>query len=625
MTIPSISNGAPFTWAVLGGNVSNLPTIAQGAPWVWMLPSDTNGNANLNNIYVNADTNGVIEASSGIQAAFTALGGKSGTIRFLPGMYSVTSKIFYSLSANQRIVIEGGGAVINSTIAEPGTNSGIFEFIGDLNNTARVEINNLDINHTTGIAPGTGKLAGIYIYPLNYGSTGTQSLDCLMLREVTCTGCSLVGTWILGAMRVAILECKMNSNRAAGLYITGCYDTVVIGGDFSSNVTGTVTEDYGIACTSSSFLPPCKNVAVLGVQANSNGRKGIDSHHGHNLHIAGNTCIGNGYVGIYAVMEDSTRDTGDVTIVGNTIDQTGGNATLGNYGINVGTFGNTGALSPGAFIVTSNKITGIDAGSINSHGIRVMTATTGVPPDRVVINDNIIKKGSGSSGEIILFDNALAIPYVEVCNNILHTNAGLVGVYVQAATNAIVANNILQMDSGAQYGINVVSTANAIIEGNIINGTYSSSAIPPASATQIIRNNLAAGVEIANSTFVAPFTVTGGFTIDAKGHLVSLNAGTPTFTAVNANVANLSVVGNDVRGVITFDVITGTITAGTALFNINWTQAYGNTPVLLLQDDSNQTSASFYCSGNTTALAVIRCSGALGVLTAYKVSYFVCS
>jgi len=588
--------------------------------------TDSNGNPDLTNIFVQGDPTGMIDATASLQAAFTTLPAQGGKIQLTAGaLYKVTAQITYQFLANQNIMIEGNGATIVSTVPETGGSiSGIFAFTGDLNATAQLTVNNLTITHTYG-GSGTGTIDGFYIQPKNYGSTGTKCLDRVCLQDVKISGCSAAGTRLLGAQSGVAINCNMSSNIDAGFFLIGCLDFGVFSGKYNANVTGFLTGDYGISLGSSSFLPYSDNVLIIGVEASSNGRKGIDVHHGHNVHIIGNKCKGNGYVGIYAVMEDSTKDTGDITIVGNTVDQTGGSNTLANYGINIGTFGTTGALTPGAFIISNNTISGVDAGTTGSAGIRVMTATTGVPPDRVVISNNTIKKGAGSAGWIILFDNALTIPYVEVANNVLHCVSCNVGVYIQSATDVMCIGNDIRIDGGTpQYGINIVTGANALVSSNQVNGQAPSSlAITNTSPTHLLRNNMQNGVALADYAYLAPFTVTGGLTVDTKGHLLSLNASTPTLTAVNANVVNQSVVGNDTRGVITFDVQTGTISAGTALFNLTFANAYGATPVIVLQDDSNQTTASFFCSGGSTTAYTLRCSAALGILTSYKISYFV--
>ncbi len=622
MTLATIPQGAPWMYALNGGNPGGLPTIAQGAPWLWTVPSDTNGNSDLSNIYVQADTTGNVSAVSSIQNAFNALPASGGKIVFYPGTYKIDSQIIYQLLANQNVVIEGNGAILTSTMAEPSQNTGIFAFTGDLNATSTLIINNITINHTTLIAPGSGKLACIYVVPLNYTTTGLSSVTNIVLTNVKCTGASLVGCWILGCLQGLLLNCNMSSNRVAGLYLSGCFATCVVAGTYNSNITGTVTEDYGIALASDSTLPPCNGVLITGVTANNNGRKGIDSHHGHNVHITRNTCKGNGYVGIYAVMENATRDTGDVHVVGNIIDQTGGSASLANYGINVGTFGTTGALNPGSFIVTDNEISNVDAGNTNSAAIRIMTATTGVPPERVLIKGNVIKKGSGSAGSVIISDNALAIPYMRIADNICHSANGLVGIYVQSATDCIISGNIVRMDAGAQYAIQALGCTSALVTGNLLQGTYSTARVA-AGASVITKSNAFNQGPTADTSYSATLTVQNEISFDALGHINSLDVThTPTLTSVNANVINQVVAGNDTRGTITFDVQTGTIAASSALFTLTFATAYGTIPVLILQDDSNQTASSFYCSGGATTGYVIRNGIALGVLTSYKISYF---
>lgn len=582
-----------------------------------LITTDGNGNINLpGSLTVSAFF------GSSIQTALNTLGSNSGTIILPSGDYVVSSTISKSLAANQHIILQGqGNARLVSTVAEPAGEDGIIRITGDSGATARLTIRNLRISHTNS---GLGLLDGIFIQPLNYGAGGTQSLANLEMDNVRITGASKFGTRVLGALGGLITNCQMSSNKDSGLALTGCINVIVLGGDYSSNVTGNLTGDYGITIASSAFLPYSQNILIAGVQANNNGRKGLDCHHGHRIYFLVNTCVGNGYNGIYAVMEDSTKDVGDITIIGNTIDMTGANNTLAAYPINVGTSGTTGALNPGSFIVHDNIIENADQGTTASSGILISVATSGVAPNKISIKNNTFKNGAGSGGYGIYSPNNLAIPYVEICENIFHAASVGECVIIQNATDVLVANNIFRVDSGTvTKGIDIVSTANAVIEGNQLNGaaTYTT-LIPAASATQIIRNNTNNGTEIANSSLVAPFTVAGGLTVDSKGHLLALNSGTPTLTAVNANISSSSVVGNDVRGAITFSVGT-LITAGSALFTLNYAQTYAARPYILLQNDSNQTTGTFYSTGDAAGTVVIRNSAALAVLSNFVVVYFV--
>src|SRR5258708_1982145 len=518
---------------------------------------------------------GTTDDTTAIAATFAALPAAGGVVFFPPGDYKITSTIAFTFGANQDVVIEGAGnARLVSTIAEPGGEDGILRFTGDAGITARLTIRNLIISHTNS---GLGLLDGIFVQPLNYGSGGTQSVANLELDNVRITGASKFGARILGAIGGIVSNCRMNTNRDSGLALTGCLDMTVIGGDYSSNVSGSLAGDYGITLASSSFLPACKNILISGVQANSNGRKGIDVHHGHNVHIIGNTCIGNGYVGIYAVMEDTTKDVGDITIMGNTIDQTGGNNTLVNNGVQIGTFGTTGTLTPGSFIVSGNKIFGVDAGTTASNAIAITTATTGVPPDRIIISNNTIKNGAGSAGYVIEHTGTLVISYLEITGNVLHAVSCTAGVWIQQATDIIVNANDLRIDSGTpNYGFLLVASANSTVVGNQINGVALTSLPISTSSTTLARANTRNGVALVDTAFLAPFTIASTLTIDAFGHVLALPSGAPTLSAVNANVANQVLAGNDVRGSITFDVITGTLAAGSTLFTVTFTNAYGS-------------------------------------------------
>lgn len=592
-TDPDYNASAPPTAAV-GTSVQLVFSAANGTdPWTAI---------NNNRPFYVADY-GTDGTGAAIQAALNALPAAGGVVALTQGKsYTLTAQLTHSFSANERLRIEGNGATIVSTLAEPGSETGILAFTGDSGATAELVISNLAISHTNS---GLGLRDGIYIVPLNYGSGGTQSLERVVLDRCTVSGVSFDGIQIVGATNVTAIGCNSSGNRDAGLSCTGGDNILIAGGQYNTNVTGGLSGDYGVTLRTSSFVGPATNVEISGIEAKNNGRKGIDVHHGHKVHIVGNTCTGNGYVGIYAVMEDSTKDTGDITIIGNTCDQTGGNNTLANYGINVGTFGTTGALTPGSIIVTGNRVIACDAGTTASAGIRVMCATTGVAPERVVISGNTFKKAAGSAGVIIWCDNGgTTIGAVEVSNNICHAASTAHGILISAATDVIIADNILRVDSGtATDGINIPSTANAIIEGNMLLGgaTYTTP-ITAIGATQLVQNNTLAGLPLASGA-----------------------AAVPTLTSVNADVGSQTISGNALRGQVTFNTITAAPAAGTALFTVTFATALPAAPgAVLLTNYSNTSTSGFYVTGASTTGFTVRNASALpepasGFVVAYLV------
>ncbi len=114
-----------------------------------------------------------------------------------------------------------------------------------------------------------------------------------------------------------------------------------------------------------------------------------------------------------------------------------------------------------------------------------------------------------------------------------------------------------------------------------------------------------------------------GHDLQLWGHLVSQDVGTPTFTNLNANVANNSIVGDDTRGIVTFDVQTGPIAGGGVLFTLNFNRAYGATPVILLSNATNQSNSDYHYSSANTGSFSVEPSGSLPVAASYKIAYLV--
>ncbi len=549
-------------------------------------------------------TNTAAQNNAGFVTLLAAIPASGATIVFVPGDYNISATISYTLLVNQHIIIEGSGARLISTVPEPGAENGILKFVADNGSTAKLTIHNLVISHTNS---GLGLLNGIHVIP----GTGLLSLANIVLDNVRISGTSARGTRLYGVQSGLILNCSMSGNRDAGLFLNGCVDIKVIGGDYSTNVTGALSGDYGISLASSATYPPSTNILISGVQANNNGRKGIDVHHGHHIHIVGNDCIGNGYSGIYAVAEDTTKDVGDIIIENNYIDQTGGNVTLAQLGIELGSYGTPTVIAPGSFIVKGNEVRNVDIGLTNSSAIYIHCPTSGPTTEQLIISGNTVKRGAGSAGAIIWAAAGIAIPQVVIEGNTIHAVSCTNEIYVQNATYVICAGNQTLVDGGTPTnGINIVAAANAIIANNQLNGAAPTTSIA-SSSTQMLRDNQLNGVIINNTNF----------TVDQFGHLLALQVGIPTLTAVNANVANAVVTGNDVRGTIVFDVITGTLVSATALFTVTFANAYGIAPSPVVCNASNQTANGFYVTSSIAGSFTVRNAASLIVAASYRINY----
>lgn len=125
-----------------------------------------------------------------------------------------------------------------------------------------------------------------------------------------------------------------------------------------------------------------------------------------------------------------------------------------------------------------------------------------------------------------------------------------------------------------------------------------------------------------------PTTVDAGgnfsSTVDTGlGHLLATYTGTPTLSSVNANVTNTSVSGNDVRGSVSFDTQTGTLSAASAFFTVTFNQAFTSAPIVVVTNASNQTTSAWYVTSVSTTGFTVRNSSSIAVLTAYKINYIV--
>lgn len=396
--------------------------------------------------------------TAAIQAALNVLVAGSGELNFPTGIYKLNSAITVAILANKKVKIRGIGRVeVISTVTEPGAEAGIFNFTGT--STSSLEIENIIITHN---AVAVGILDGFSI----------TNFKNLIMRNVSVTKASMWGGHITSVLSGLIENCSFDDNRYGGFGIESCGSSTtalnVIGGEYNSNGTTAPTDGYGISCKTSSGVIN-QNIRIVGIIANSNLRKGIDIHNGHNIVIDGNFVTGFQSAGIYAVAEDATKDVKDITIVNNHVDGTG--ATFAVYGIYVGAGGTTTALDSGSFQVKNNKIS--NTNYVGSSAIFVSNVGVGLSPKNVNISGNEVTNGCDSTSSIILFNNqSVRIGTLIMSGNDLHSTSATYGINIPDSVSTVtLTDNTITIDSGTvTYGIQPGRRSSLVANGNQLLG-----------------------------------------------------------------------------------------------------------------------------------------------------------
>ncbi len=113
------------------------------------------------------------------------------------------------------------------------------------------------------------------------------------------------------------------------------------------------------------------------------------------------------------------------------------------------------------------------------------------------------------------------------------------------------------------------------------------------------RNGTGAANTQATLSNVGLLTLNGG--LSTNGHIVSALAGTPSTSALGANVTSVTFTGNDTRGTIAI-VMSGALAANTRIATCTYAVSYGATaPILML---ANETAGVGVGSINFYRLAV---------------------
>jgi hypothetical protein len=356
--------------------------------------------------------------------------------------YKLTSTISKTLFSNVKWEIRNF-TFTSATVSEPGSEKGVINLTGDETIAAGVwsGTNTLIIKDVSFIDSrvSLGNLDGITINNFNQ----------VFLLRIKAIGYSGTGVLIESSKNVLVEQCFMTDNMYAGLRVGSLDGMNVIGGDYSSNGISAPTYGYGIASSAGDGVNITQHVLITGVISNNNLRSGINFHAGKDVKIIGNTIIGYGYNGIYAVAESGGNTIKDVVIADNFID--GSSNSLTGSCIQVGS---SGLLAPagGNFIIENNNIiSGTIAGGNGSSAVFVNFPDTGSQGNSININNNHIF-GSSSDAPIIDFHSyGYGNNFVEVkiLNNIIHSVATTYAIRaVNIAPYVSIENNQIIVDSG---------------------------------------------------------------------------------------------------------------------------------------------------------------------------------
>lgn len=431
---------------------------------------------------------GTTDDSAAVQRAL-AKGLLLGRVVVFPaGRYRVESVVHLVLSASASLAIEGrDGATLVGAAAEPTDDKeiGVLDITGagdDEASEVRIRQLAVELSQTE-----RGFLNGIYLH----GGMSRVTLD-----DVAARGASRWGIAVQRARSGTITNAHAEDNRYGGVGLEASANIALTGGVFSKNGTTPVVDGYGISCMSS-VIGPCVNVTISGVHADSNMRKGIDVHSGHQITIDGNSVSGFESSGIYAVNEDPGKDVRDITITNNVVDGAGAAHYI--YGIEIGAFSAASTIS-GNFTVSGNTIRNTSFTTSSAVMIRNPTAP-GIAPVRVAVDHNTIVNGAAPDAYIIRGDNYdVPVGEIVITDNSLSAASAAVGIGLLRASIATVERNTIAIGAGTvAYGILVSAPASASIKGNALSGAASYSVPVAASASQVLRTNTLRGAALPNA------------------------------------------------------------------------------------------------------------------------------
>ena len=382
------ANGTPENVEFIAKARANLTSAERAAGIGWVDSRYPPGNV----LRYGADPTGAADSLAAIQAAADASGG--GPVDFGDGnSYKITGPILIGAGQSKADPsLLHGHSTITAAYEQDSTTLGFgnpdkkqsaLHCFATAGSSTEIEIRDLKFVYTGTFDEGTslGRVNGILLY----------GYDKALISNVSGSGFNACGVFVGGSggafttidtNNVTIeSNCDFSGNREAGVMSAYTDNLKVSHNTLNSNgISGDTGTGYGYAAQSGTDNT---NLKVLFNTADSNFRKGVDTHGAEDFQIVGNHCDANLLFGVFA----STISRGSVLIRGNQI--TGMSATAATglpvYGIFVG------ADQPSSkkltAIVSDNHIEGDQEVGENFYPFIVR----GGGDNNVVIQNNTVK------------------------------------------------------------------------------------------------------------------------------------------------------------------------------------------------------------------------------------------
>ena len=242
----------------------------------------------------------------------------------------------------------------------------------------------------------------------------------LSLSYCTVKGAEGFGCVLEDSEIITVYLCEFSNNIYGGLAVNGVSSSGRITDcEFNENgLKDSTAYGYGVTLASSPGGKQNHNIDILDCRAVNNRRNGIDVHCGSNIEIRDNTVMIAGFIGIYAVNQNSaSKFVSNVTIQKNTV------IGAGYAAIGIGSAEELGSgviVKPSELFLVADciLISGIQpamsfsqAIPVTSHGILIYMTSHSPAPGRIVLRDSYL---IGMKVYGILVSNANKEPKVDL-------------------------------------------------------------------------------------------------------------------------------------------------------------------------------------------------------------------
>lgn len=439
---------------------------------------------------------GTTDDAAAMQLAINAAVDTQTPLLLAPTTYNITASVLSAtLSAGEKLIVVGNGAVFNTTIADA---ANFYDGFFTINGTATSEVVVSDFSissNQSGAWSSTrlrGKMVGLAI----------KTMGNVQLTNVSVSGFGFINIWLYYADRGLVLDCQAINAAYAGLFMQSCEDINVYGGQYNQNGgdNSGVIEGYGVTCATNYQVSDRDNkrVKIDGITAIDNIGKGIDAHCCFQFTVTNNHIRGFGRDGIYAVHEGGSKNVSNVIISNNYVSGSGGTAL--NNTCSAIMVGATDAADVGSFVVSGNEIRSNVHGLGNSTGIFITNPSTGVLEGRVIVDgntlDNAAADAASVSSIIRVNNNAVSWPEVIVTNNIIRQTLAVAnGINLDKVEKAIISSNLINTSDTMINGIVTGAATTCTFGNNVLSGTFSSYTIAVyGSAYQVAYGNIVNGL-----------------------------------------------------------------------------------------------------------------------------------